>query len=125
MYKNGVSLTTTAVETDGRNQTKEITETEQMNGHRADKQSLSSEKRSSSAARENTEEPERVQVELKEIGRSGRPGHLLTRSKPTPAKAHHHWVRKKKDWAGKIKKILGKVGPEKPTISTSNNIFHP
>ncbi|KAI5667797.1 hypothetical protein M9H77_17650 [Catharanthus roseus] len=42
MYKNGVSLTTAAVEIDGGNQTKEMTEAEQMNGHLADERSSSS-----------------------------------------------------------------------------------
>ncbi|KAI5659785.1 hypothetical protein M9H77_28578 [Catharanthus roseus] len=129
MYKNGVSLTTDAVENDGGNQTKEMIEAKQMNGHRVDERSPSNEKSNSSSAREKVEEPERVQVELKETVRTrvagpDWPGHLLTRSKPTPAEAHYHWVRKKKDWAGKLKKILGEVGPERPTISISNNIFH-
>ncbi|KAI5683922.1 hypothetical protein M9H77_05150 [Catharanthus roseus] len=130
MCKNGVSLTTAEVETDSKNQTKEMTEAEQMNGHRADKRSPSSsnaasrrrenslsrdkshrqtsfsislsflsahslskhtkghakvkrrptrdrntekantEKSSNNATREKAEEPERVQVELKETERS-------------------------------------------------------
>ncbi|KAI5682517.1 hypothetical protein M9H77_03745 [Catharanthus roseus] len=128
MYKNGVSLTTTVVETDGGNQTKQMIEAEQMNGHRVHERSPSSsntasrnglnrdkshrqtsfsislsflsthsrskhtkgyakvkkrrpardrntenagtEKSSSSAAIEKAEEPERFQVELKEIERS-------------------------------------------------------
>ncbi|KAI5683926.1 hypothetical protein M9H77_05154 [Catharanthus roseus] len=111
MYKNGVSLTTAEVETDGGNQTKEMTKAEDKNTENAN-----TEKSSNSATREKAEEPERVQVELKETERSspgGRPGHLLTRSKPTLAEAHHHW------------KILGEVGPERPIFSTSNNIVHP
>ncbi|KAI5664638.1 hypothetical protein M9H77_23961 [Catharanthus roseus] len=142
MYKSGVSLTTAAVEIDGGNQTKKMTEAEQMNDHRADERSPSSgnaasrrledkktekarTEKSSSTAREKAEEPERVQVELKEtekitnvasrVAGLDRLGHLLTQSKPTPAEAHRHWVREKKDWAVKLKKILGEVGPKRPT----------
>ncbi|KAI5671692.1 hypothetical protein M9H77_12056 [Catharanthus roseus] len=117
--KNGVLLTTATVETDSGDQTKEMTETEQMNGHRADERSLSSEKSSSSAAREKAEEQERVQVELKETER------ITNRQPGWPTQASLDPVKEKKDWARKLKKILGEVRPERPTISTLNNIFHP
>ncbi|KAI5678678.1 hypothetical protein M9H77_09628 [Catharanthus roseus] len=140
MYKKGISLTTAAVETDGRNRTKEMTETEQMNGHWANERSPSNDNTASRRCEvccnhsrgsqeasssivpgllrgtdvrkgRKAEEPERVQLELKETERrmkrrsreveeetaqetrrqeglkrgvtNGRPGHLLTRSKPT------------------------------------------
>ncbi|KAI5648016.1 hypothetical protein M9H77_34021 [Catharanthus roseus] len=74
-----ISLTTAVVEIDGGNQTKEMTETEQMNSHRADEWSPSSgnaasRRRGTPAQREEQqqcckgrkiEESERVQLELK------------------------------------------------------------
>ncbi|KAI5673869.1 hypothetical protein M9H77_14233 [Catharanthus roseus] len=100
MYKKKkeISLNTAVVETDGGNQTKEMTKTEQLNGHRADKWSPSSgnaasrhrtckaekedrqgiETQRTPAQREEqrqcrkgrkAEEPERVQLELKETER--------------------------------------------------------